>query len=129
MLCLQIPNIIWARNQPAGYDPSGEPKVLRLIEGIGQVLCTATILLFANTMPSRVAAASSTPWTPWNPWIGWFFAAILLMVIYEYFWVRYFTGRRTLHDFYRPLLGVPAPGATLPVVAFLLLGIEGGCGR
>ena len=28
-------------------------------------------------------------------------------------------------DFYRPLFGIPVPGATLPVAAFLLLGIYG----
>lgn len=47
------------------------------------------------------------------------------MVAYEAGWIRYFTGRRTVRDFYRSLLGIPVSLATLPVAAFLLLGIYG----
>ena len=114
MLALEIPNILWTANKPAGYDPSNENKILRGFERVGQVLCTATIILFSNTNPHG-----------WNPWIAWLIAAIILMVLYECYWIRYFRSSLTLHDFYRPFLGVPAPGATLPVVAFLLLGIYG----
>lgn len=32
---------------------------------------------------------------------------------------------KTLRDFYNSLLGVPVAGATLPVVAFFLLGVYG----
>ena len=114
MLMLQIPNIMWARRKPEGYDPSGENKVLQLFERTGQVFSTAAILLFSDTNPHG-----------WEPWILWLFASALLMLLYEGFWIRYFRGGHTLHDFYRPFLGVPAPGATLPVAAFLLLGIYG----
>jgi len=114
MLMIQIPNIMWARRKPEGYDPSGENKVLLIFERIGQVLCTTAVLLFSDTNPQK-----------WEPWIGWLVASALLMILYEGFWVRYFRGKRTLRDFYRPFFGVPAPGATLPVAAFLLLGIYG----
>ena len=114
MLMIQIPNIMWARRKPEGYDPSGENKFLLILERVGQVLCTAAILLFRDTNPQK-----------WEPWIAWLFASALLMILYECFWLRYFRGGRALRDFYRPLFGVPAPGATLPVVAFLLLGIYG----
>jgi len=114
MLALEIPNIIWARNQPTGYDPSGENRVLRGFERVGQVLCTAAILLFSNTNPHG-----------WGPWSGWLIAAITLMVIYEIYWFRYFRSRKTLQDFYRPIMGIPVPGALLPVAAFILLGIYG----
>ena len=114
MLMIQIPNIMWARRKPEGYDPSGENKVLLVFERVGQVLCTAAILLFSDTNPKK-----------WELWIVWFIASALLMLMYEGFWIRYFCGGHTLRDFYRPFLGVPAPGATLPVAAFLLLGIYG----
>jgi len=113
MLSLEVPNIIWAKHQPAGYDASGEPRALRVVERIGQVLCTGAVLLFRPHPPGLFGAG----------WIWWLIAAIVLMVIYEGFWVRYFTGAHTLSDFYRPLFGVPLPGATLPVMAFFLLGI------
>jgi hypothetical protein len=113
MLLIEIPNILWARNKPEGYDPSGENRLLLTFERIGQVLCTAVILLFNDTNPRK-----------WEPWITWLIASALLMVIYECFWIRYFRNP-TLMNFYRPLWGIPLPGATLPVAAFLLLGIYG----
>ncbi|HMM05652.1 MAG TPA: hypothetical protein PKD52_03155 [Clostridiales bacterium] len=114
MILLEVPNILWARRKPEGYDPSGENKVLLAFERIGQVLCTATVLFFSDTNPKRV-----------EPWLFWLIASALLMVLYECYWLRYFRGGHTWEDFYRPFLGVPVPGATLPVVAFLLLGIYG----
>ena len=114
MLMIELPNILWAKNKPAGYDPSDENKVLLVFERIGQVLCTASILLFSDTNPSK-----------WEPWLIWFFLAVALMLMYEAYWLRYFRGDKTLSDFYRPFFKVPAPGATLPVAAFFVLGIYG----
>lgn len=114
MLMLQIPNIMWAQSKPEGYDPSSENKVLLIFERAGQVLCTVSILVFKDTNPHG-----------WEPWIAWFFASAILMLLYECYWIRYFRGKRTLQDFYRSFLSIPVPGATLPVVAFLLLGIYG----
>ena len=114
MILIQIPNVLWVRNKPVGYDPSGENGVLLVFERIGQVLCTAAVLFFSDTNPQK-----------WEPWTAWLIVSVLLMVIYESFWVRYFRGAHTLRDFYGPFLGFPAPGATLPVAAFLLLGVYG----
>ncbi|MDR2736880.1 MAG: hypothetical protein LBB49_04890, partial [Gracilibacteraceae bacterium] len=94
MLMIQIPNIIWARHKPQGYDPSGESKVLLVFERCGQVLCTITVLFFSDTNPHGL-----------EPWLGWLVASALLMVLYEGFWLRYFRGGCTLRDFYRPFLG------------------------
>jgi hypothetical protein len=60
-----------------------------------------------------------------EPWTAWFIASVALMVVYECNWFRYFKSKQTVGDFYRPFLGIPAPGATLPVTAFLLLGFYG----
>lgn len=114
MFMLEIPNIMWARRKPAGYDPTGENKVLLVFERAGQVLCTATILCFSDYNPKAL-----------EPWSVFLFASVALMVLYEVYWIRYFRSKRTVRDFYRSILGVPAPGATLPVAAFLLLGIYG----
>ena len=114
MIMIQVPNIMWARRKPEGYDPSGENKVLLIFERAGQVLCTVTILFFSDTNPQK-----------WEPWIAWLIVSALLMLLYESYWIRYFRGNRTLRDFYRPFLGVPTPGAALPVAVFLLLGIYG----
>ena len=45
------------------------------------------------------------------------------MLLYEVAWVRYFKGEGTIADMYRPLGPIPIPLASLPVCAFLLLGI------
>ena len=47
------------------------------------------------------------------------------MALYELWWARYFRGPKTLESFYGSLLGIPVPGAVLPVAAFLLLSIYG----
>ena len=114
LLMLWIPNSMWAKRKPEGYDPSGESKVLLAFERVGQALCTAAILLFTDYCPR-----SDSPWTVW------FIASATLMVLYELNWVRYFRSKHTVADFYRPLFGIPAPGAALPVAAFLLLGVYG----
>ena len=38
LLMLFIPNIIWAKNQPKGYDASDENKILGIFERIGEIL-------------------------------------------------------------------------------------------
>ena len=50
---------------------------------------------------------------------------ILLMVLYELWWLRYFRSERTMADFTASLLGIPVAGASLPVAAFFLLGVYG----
>jgi hypothetical protein len=114
MLMLQVPNIMWARRKPEGYDPSDENKVLLIFERVGQVLCTASILIFTNYNPRIL-----------EPWIAWFIMSAVLMLLYEFYWIRYFRSNQTVYDFYRSLFRIPAPGATLPVIAFLMLGIYG----
>ncbi|WP_130813104.1 hypothetical protein [Olsenella sp. Marseille-P4559] len=47
----------------------------------------------------------------------------LLMVLYEFAWARYFGGGGTLAGMYQPLGPIPVPIASLPVAAFVLLGI------
>lgn len=55
----------------------------------------------------------------------WLIAAFLLMVLYEVYWIRYFRSEKTMKDFYSSLLGIPVAGATLPVLAFLMLAVYG----
>lgn len=47
------------------------------------------------------------------------------MIMYEAWWVRYFQSERKLSDFYSSFCGIPLAGATLPVMAFFMLGIYG----
>jgi hypothetical protein len=114
MLALMIPNIIWVWHKPKDCNKSGENRVLLIFEKIGQVLCTIALLFFSDTNPNG-----------FKPWSAWLIVSALLMVLYECFWIRFFHGKHTINDFYRPFLGVPIPGATLPAVAFLFLSVYG----
>lgn len=115
LLALFVPNIIWGLTaRPSGYNPRSENRLLRALERAGQVLTTAAALVFTDTNLQ-----------PWSAWSWWLIAAIALMVAYEAAWIRYFASRRMVTDFYRSLLGVPVPLATLPVAAFILLGVYG----
>ncbi len=114
LLMLWIPNVIWSKNKPIDYDSTHENKILVLFERVGQVCCTGSIMIFSDY---NIAAFS--------PWSSWLIASFLLMILYEISWVRYFINEHTEENFYRSFFGIPVPGASLPVMAFLLLGIYG----
>lgn len=111
---LFIPNIIWAKNQPQGYSPANENKVLLVFERAGEVLTTALVLIFDDFN-----------YHGWSAWCLWLIAAFALMVMYELWWVKYFRSERRLSDFYSGFLGIPLAGATLPVAAFFILSVYG----
>ena len=52
-----------------------------------------------------------------------YFAALVLMILYECYWIKYFRSERTLKDQYSSFAGFPVAGASLPVLAVLLLGL------
>lgn len=114
LLMLFIPNLIWAKNPPADYSAAHENKVLKICERVGQVLVTCTVLIFED-FNIRVDSL----------WSLWLLASFFLMVLYEIGWIRYFTSENKEKNFYRSLLGIPVPLASLPVLGFLLLGIYG----
>lgn len=114
LLMLTIPNLIWTKNQPQGYIFKNENRVLLLFERVGQVLVTCTALVFSDFNLSGCSL-----------WTLWLIAAVILMFAYEGWWIRYFRSEKTLADFYSSFCGVPVAGATLPVIAFFLLGVYG----
>ena len=114
LIMLMVPNIIWAKNQPQGYTAENENKVLAVFERIGEILATCCALVFSDF---NLRA--------WSWWSLWLVASFILMIMYEFWWIRYFRSKKTMKDMYSSLLGVPVAGATLPVFAFLLLGIYG----
>ena len=116
IIMLTVPNIIWAKNKPKDYEKYvvNENKILGWLERIGEVLVTTIVLIFADF--------NLRPWTLWSLWLV---ASFLLMILYELYWIRYFKSEKTMRDQYRPFLCFPVAGASLPVVAFFLLGIYG----
>ena len=116
LVMLMVPNLMWTKNQPVDYQlyAGNENKVLLAFERIGEVLVSVVVLVFSDF--------NLKPWTNWSWWLV---ASFVLMILYEIFWIRYFRSAKTMQDFYCTLLGIPVPGATLPVLAFLLLAVYG----
>ena len=116
LLMLFIPNMIWAKNQPKDYEKYvvNENKVLLALERTGEVLVCCLVLIFSDFNIKRISL-----------WSLWLLVSFLLMVLYEGYWLRYFKSERTMADFYNSFCGIPLAGATLPVLAFFLLGIYG----
>ena len=111
LVMLFVPNIIWAKNKPEDYDAysKDENRTLSLIERIGQVLVVCC-LFFADNIS-------------FTPWILVLVMAFIFMILYEFYWIKYFRSPKTMKDMYSSFLGIPVAGATLPVLAFLFLGI------
>ncbi len=116
LIMLMTPNLIWAKNLPKDYEKfaANENKVLLALERTGEVLSSCIVLIFTDF--------NLRPWTCWS----WFLVvSFALMVLYEIFWIRYFRSEKTMKDFYSSILRIPVAGATLPVLAFMLLAIYG----
>lgn len=113
---LFVPNGIWTKHKPIGYDQYAEQenKILQIFERIGEVTVCCCALVFSD-FNIRLDSL-------WSIWLVLSFA---LMLLYEVYWVRYFKSEKKMTDFYSSLCGVPVAGATLPVCAFFLLGIYG----
>ena len=116
LLMLMIPNMIWSKNKPKEYDKyvKNENKVLLLFERTGEMLVTCLSLIFSDFNINKISG-----------WTIILLIAFFIMILYEIYWIRYFKSNKTMKDMYSSLLGIPVAGATLPVIAFLLLSIYG----
>lgn len=114
LLMLTVSNLIWTKHKPNGYTDKNENRILLIFERVGQVCVTCTTIMFSDFNIHG-----------WSAWSFWLIAAVVLMVMYECWWIRYFKSEKQLKDFYSSFLGIPVAAATLPVVAFFFLGLYG----
>lgn len=125
LLMLFIPNIIWAsKAKPTGYEESAknENKVLLFFERVGEMLASVSLVIFTALNPKIMFLGGL--FFEWKI-IIWI-TAFVLMIIYECYWIKYFRSSKTMSDLYMTFAGFPVAGATLPVIAVLLLGIYSG---
>lgn len=117
LVMLFVPNLVWTKHQPKDYAQyaKNENKVLLAMERTGEVLVSTLVLIFRDFNVRGL-----------SPWLLWLIAALLLMLLYEAFWLRYFRSEKTMDDFYGSFLGIPVAGATLPVAAALCIAVYGG---
>ena len=116
LLLLFVPNLFWTKNKPKDYEKyvKNENRILKIFENIGQILVTVIVLIFKDF---NIRTDSL--------WSIWLILSAMFMLLYELYWIRYFKSEKTMRDFYSSVIGIPVAGATLPVIAFLLLGIYG----
>jgi hypothetical protein len=109
LIMLFVPNILWSRYPPKDYEKysKNENKLFLTLERLGEILVTVFSLFCGVKFSS-------------NPILIIIFAS---MILYELYWIRYFRSPKTMQDMFSSFLGIPLAGATLPVFAFLLLGI------
>lgn len=114
LIMLMVPNLIWTKHKPKDYEKyvGNENKLLLSFERIGQVLVTCFVLLFDDFNINEYSYQTIL-----------LLAAFLFMLLYEWFWIRYFKSEQTMKDYYGKLLGIPVPGAVLPIIAFILLAL------
>ncbi len=116
LLMLFIPNILWTKHKPKNYEKyvENENKILLFFERIGEILVCGISLIFSDFNLREL-----------NIWSVWFIFAVVAMLLYEAYWIRYFHSKQEMTDFYSSFLGIPVAGASLPVAAFFFLGIYG----
>ena len=126
LLMLFIPNIYWgAKAKPEGYDETAkkENRILLLFERAGEALVTTSLLIFPAINP-YVRVITNGVIFDWKVILC--ITALILMILYECYWIRYFKSARTIADMYSSFAGFPLAGATLPVIAVILLGLNSG---
>ena len=116
LIMLFVPNIIWSKNLPKDYEKyvKKENKILLMLERIGEMLVSSLCLIFSDFNINKISY-----------WSIILLVAFLVMILYEIYWIRYFKSNKTMEDMYSSILGIPVAGATLPVIAFFLLGVYG----
>lgn len=116
LIMLIVPNLLWTKNQPKDYKKyvGNENRVLLNLERIGEAAVIVSCLNFPDSNVRLINGRSI-----------FLLIAVILMILYELYWIRYFRSSKTMEDLYSSFLGIPVAGATLPVAAFGLLAVYG----
>ena len=115
LIALYVPNMIWIKNKPKGYESlKKEDRILGILERIGEVGVTMISPIYREFNPQGM-----------SPRLLWLVVSAVCMILYEVWWIRYFKSEKRLEDFYSSLFGIPVAGAVLPVAAFALLAVYG----
>lgn len=91
LFMLFIPNMIWTKHKPKDYEKyaENENKILLMFERIGEVLVCIIALIFSDFNFREP-----------NLWSIWLVLAVLAMLLYEGYWIRYFHSEQKMTDFY-----------------------------
>lgn len=114
VMLLMIPNVIWAIKDSNLFNNIKENKLLSFLEKTGQILIIIMLLTFLDFNLQELSF-----------WYIWLIMSSIFMIMYECWWIRYFKSKNKKQDFYSNFIGIPLPGAVLPIISFLFLGIYG----
>lgn len=123
LVMLFAPNIIWANGKkPKDYDQEAkrESKILLIFERIGEIAVTTSLLIFPSINPLIIELPDGV-YFRWS--LALWIESFILMFLYECYWIKYFKSPREMKNMHSSYLGFPIAGTTLPVLAFILLGI------
>lgn len=126
LFMLFIPNIIFSQSicDELKELMASENKVLLVLERIGEGLATISLLFFPANNPRFLYKPGICSF--YSKHFGFFVMAVILMIMYEIYWIHYFRSPKQVKDFYYPVMGVPFAGASLPCLAFFFLGLYTG---
>lgn len=108
LFMLFVPNIIWTKNKPSGYDASFENKILVMLEKVGEVLVSFFTIISFQPFQMNVVVIIS----------------FVFMAMYECYWIEYFKSMKTMKDFYKSFCGIALAGVSLPIIAIVILGVS-----
>jgi len=124
LLMLFIPNILWIKRRPEGYDEYAkhENRFLGILEKTGEVGAVALLAAFRDFDPFIVTGKNGTYISCLNLELVLIF---VLMILYEIYWIRYFKSGRRMSDFYRGICGIPLAGASIPCICLFIFAVYG----
>jgi hypothetical protein len=108
-----LPNLLFLLLPPSDakrHGKSANPLLLTILERVGQVTSFVLPLFFLLSSSGKLVS------------ITWILMGVLLLFYYVV-WVRFFVRGRKYALLFAPMLGVPVPMATSPVLYFLLSSI------
>ena len=104
-----IPNLFFFLKSPVNI-PAHQPKeplLLTILERLGQIGCFLIPLFYSVSYSGVFEILASI-------------AMAIMLVIYYYGWIRFFTHNREYRWLFYPLFSIPVPLALSPVIYFLL---------
>jgi hypothetical protein len=105
---LMFPNVLWMLLPKVDVDKQvSEPLFLTIVENVGRIAVLILPFFYSLDMNKKFS-------TPIMIGMG------LALAVYYISWLRYFAGGRSPELFRAPLLGIPLPLATAPIM-FLVL--------
>jgi hypothetical protein len=104
-----VPNLLFFLAKPVKTpaNPSKEPVFLVICERLGQIICFIAPLFYRLNFSGAWEIIAAL-------------GMVLMLLVYYFCWIRFFTHGREYRWLYEPLVFIPIPMALFPLGYFLL---------